>query len=103
LLAFRKSAFPTIGIDRGVKCSRRSPMVERTTCLIGNITKKLAKLQRRLAHKVKQSANWRKLKGRISRLWHHEANARKDWLHKLSTETAPSYGIVKVEKLRVET
>jgi transposase len=54
-----------------------------------------------LARKVKQSSNWKKLKGKISRLRHKQANARKDYLHKLSTEIARNHGIVKVKKLRV--
>jgi len=61
----------------------------------------LAGLQQQLAKKVKFSSNWRKVKQKISRLRHHEANARKDWLHKLSTEIAKNHGIVKLEKLRV--
>jgi putative transposase len=59
----------------------------------------LAKVQRQFARKVKQSSNWKKLKGKISRLRHKEANARKDYLHKLSTEIAQNHGIVKVEKI----
>jgi putative transposase len=62
---------------------------------------KLAKLCRQLARKVKNSSNWRKLKGRISRLRHKEANACKDFLYQLSTEIAQSHGIVKIEKLKV--
>jgi putative transposase len=50
---------------------------------------------------VKHSSNWRKLKGKIARLRHKEANARNDFLHQLSTEIAQSHGIVKIEKLKV--
>jgi Putative transposase DNA-binding domain/Probable transposase/Helix-turn-helix domain len=66
------------------------------------IRNKLAKLQRHLARKIKHSSNWRKLKQKIARLRHHEANARKDWLHQLSTEIATSHGIGKLEKLRIK-
>ena len=38
------------------------------------IRHKLAKLQKRLARKVKFSSHWTKLKGKISRLRMHEAN-----------------------------
>jgi putative transposase len=98
-----KSMLPTIGIDRGVAVFAAFSDGRRIAPLnaFGKVRGKLAKLQRRLARKVKRSSNWVKLKGRISRLRHREANARKHYLHQLSTEIAKNHGIVKVEKLRV--
>jgi putative transposase len=94
---------PAIGIDRGVAVfaalsdgSKIEPLNS-----FRRIEAKLAKLQRRLARKTKFSANWRKLKAKISRLHSHAANARKDYLHKQSTIIAESQGVVKVEKLNV--
>jgi putative transposase len=64
------------------------------------IRDQLAKLQQKLARKVKFSSNWKKVKKKISRLRHHEANVRKDFLHKESTKLADSHGVYKMEKLR---
>jgi putative transposase len=99
-----KCEFPTLGIDRGVAVFAALSDGRRYKPLnaFARIGEKLATLQRRLARKLKHSSNWVKLKGKISRLRHREANARKDYLHKLSTEIAKSQGIVKVEKLRVK-
>jgi putative transposase len=98
-----KSTFPSVGIDRGVAVFAAFSDGRRYKPLnaFEKIRDKLAEVQRQLARKVKQSSNWKKLKGKISRLRHKEASARKDYLHKLSTEIAQNHGIVKVEKLRV--
>ena len=58
--------------------------------------------QRKLARQKKFGANWRKQKARITRLHRKAANARKDFLHKLSTGIAKSHGVVKIERLRVK-
>jgi putative transposase len=98
-----KSELPTIGLDRGVAVFAALSDGRRYKPLnaFAKSRDKLAKLQRQLARKVKHSSNWSKLKGKISRLRHKEANARKDFLHQLSTEIAKSHGIVKMEKLKV--
>lgn len=98
-----KSALPPAGLDRGVKvfaALSSGDKIEPINAFKG-IQVKLAKLQHRLARKTKFSANWRKLKAKISRLHLRAANARKDFLHKRSTEIAKSHGIVKVEALNV--
>jgi putative transposase len=93
-----------IGIDRGVAvfaATSVGQIIEPLNAFDG-IRDKLAKLQRRLARKVKFSSNSHKLKGKISRLRMHEANARKDFLHKESTDLAKSHGVYRAEKLRVK-
>jgi putative transposase len=45
---------------------------------------KLAKLQRRMARKEKFSKNWHKAKARITKLFSHIANVRKDFVHTVS-------------------
>jgi putative transposase len=99
-----KSVLPAVGIDRGVKVFAALSTGKKIAPLnsFRKIETKLAKLQRRLARKTKFSANWRKLKAKISRLHSHAANARKDYLHKVSTEIAKNHGIVKVEALRIK-
>lgn len=69
--------------------------------------KKLARAQRRLSRKKgsrkgeKKSANWVKQHRKVSKLYAHIANQRKDNLHKLSCEIANHYDIVCVESLNM--
>jgi putative transposase len=65
------------------------------------IQTKLANAQRKLARKIKFSANWKKQKAKITRIHSRVANARKGFLHMLSTDIAKSHGVVKIEKLQV--
>ncbi len=60
---------------------------------------KLAKEQRKLKHKVIGSINYKKQQLKVSRIHKHISNQRKDFLHKLSTETANQYDAVCVESL----
>lgn len=63
--------------------------------------KKLAKLQRRLARKEPGSKNREKARIKAAKLQKHTADQRKDFLHKLSTETANLYDVVCVESLNM--
>ena len=63
--------------------------------------KKLARLQRKLAKRVKFSANWQKLKARIQRLHHKIANVRNDFLHKATTAISKNHAVVVIEDLKV--
>ena len=63
--------------------------------------KKLAKLQRRLAKRVKFSANWQKLKAKIQRLHRTIANVRNDFLHKTTTIISKNHALVVIEDLKV--
>jgi len=56
--------------------------------------KRLARAQRRLARKVKFSANWHKQKARIAALHEHVTNARGDFLHKLSTDVCKNHALI---------
>lgn len=95
---------PCIGIDHGIKVF--AAMSDGTKIAPLNAFKRikdnLAKEQRRLARKKLYSSNWNKQLLKVSRLRQNAANARKDFLHKLSTEIAKSHGIVKVEKLNIK-
>ena len=59
----------------------------------------LARSQRKLRHKVKGSANWRKQQKKTAKISRHIANQRKDFLHKKSAEIANQYDLVCVEDL----
>mgnify|MGYP000775852109 FL=1 len=63
--------------------------------------KKLAKLQRRLAKRVKFSANWQKLKAKIQRLHRTIANVRNDFLHRTTTIISKNHALVVIEDLKV--
>ena len=97
------STLPEVGIDRGVNvfaalsngqhiqpadCGRKALMA-------------LARAQRHLARKKRGSNNRRKQVRRVARLHMRVANARKDFLHKRSTEVAKSHGVVVLERLEV--
>ncbi|MCD8565041.1 MAG: transposase, partial [Burkholderiaceae bacterium] len=62
---------------------------------------KLALAKSRLGKKVKFSANWQKLKKKIARLHECIANARHDFLHKVSTLISKNHAMVVVEDLKV--
>jgi len=62
---------------------------------------KLAREQRKLSRKQKFSRNWHKQKDKISRLHIRIADARNDYLHKLSTMICKNHAVVVMEDLRV--
>lgn len=62
---------------------------------------KLAKLQRRLAKKEKGSARRKKAKMKVARLHAKVADARRDFLHKLSTRLINENQVIAVESLAV--
>jgi putative transposase len=66
-----------------------------------NAQKKLAKLQRCLANKVKFSSNRYKLAKKIQKLHWHIANIRKYYLHKASCTISKNHAIVCMEDLQV--
>ncbi|OQX03706.1 MAG: hypothetical protein BWK73_38690 [Thiothrix lacustris] len=62
---------------------------------------KLAKYQRRMAHKQKFSNNWKKAKAKIQKLHTTIANARHDFLHKATTTISQNHALVFVEDLQI--
>jgi putative transposase len=64
---------------------------------------KLAKMQRRMARKIKFSKNWRKVKARISQLHTKVANIRKNFLHKVSNDIHKNHAVVVVEDRQVKS
>lgn len=92
-----------VGVDLGVK---RLATLSSGHCVAGldnlrNAQGKLAKLQRKLAKKVKFSANWKKIKQRINRLHTRIANCRKDFLHKFSSYLSKNHAMIVFEDLNV--
>ena len=62
---------------------------------------KLAKAQRKLKHKQKFSNNWKKQQKEIQK--HHSkiANARNDYLYKISTEICKNHAMIFIEDLQI--
>ena len=65
--------------------------------------KDLAKLQRQLSRKKKDSNNYNKARLRVARKHKHIANKRLDYLHKKSTEITNQYDTICVETLNMRT
>ncbi|MEP6533544.1 transposase [Microcoleus vaginatus ZQ-A3] len=63
---------------------------------------KLATLQRQASKQLKGSKNQRKTYNKISRLHARIARIRLDFLHKLTTPTAQTFKLIKIEDLNVK-
>lgn len=66
-----------------------------------HLEKRLAKEQRKLKNKEKFSKNWKKQKAVIAKVHRKIANARKDFLHKLSHAISKNHAMVALENLKV--
>jgi putative transposase len=62
---------------------------------------KLAKYQRRMAHKQKFSNNWKKAKAKVQKIHTEIAHARRDFLHKATTTISQNHALVFIEDLQV--
>ena len=63
---------------------------------------RLARYQRRMCRKVKNSRNWKKEKARVQRIHTSIANARQDFLHKATTAISQNHALVCIEDLQVK-
>jgi putative transposase len=61
----------------------------------------LASAQRAFSRKTKYSNNWSKEKSRVQRIYVRIANARRDYLHKISNAISQNHAVVCVEDLQV--
>lgn len=61
----------------------------------------LKKYQRRMSRKVKFSKNWHKARRKVQKIHTRIANARKDFLHKATTEISKNHAMVAIEDLQV--
>jgi len=62
---------------------------------------KLAKEQRILSRRQKGSSNWHKQRIKVARIYESIANARRDYLHKISTEIVKNHDVVGIDDLQV--
>ena len=92
-----------VGIDVGLKdfailsdgTTYTNPKFFRT------LEKKLAKAQRVLSRRTKGGSNWNKQRIKVARIHEKIANARKDYLDKISTEIVKNHDIIGIENLSV--
>ena len=66
------------------------------------LERQMGTAQRRLRNKKKFSSNWKKQKAAIARLHIRIADARNDFLHKVSTTISKSHAVVYLEDLKVK-
>jgi putative transposase len=98
------TATTAIGIDVGI--ARFATMSDESYIAPLNSFKKhqqrLARYQRRMSRKVKNSRNWKKAKARVQKIHTGIANARKDFLHKITTTISQNHALVCIEDLQVK-
>jgi putative transposase len=63
--------------------------------------KALARAHRSASRKVRYSNNWKKEKVKVQRIYVRIADARRDYLHKVSTTISKSHALVCIEDLKV--
>jgi putative transposase len=92
-----------VGVDRGVVVSAALSTGELLTVprLSPGRARRLRHLQRRLARARRGSARRGRVKLAIARLRAREADARKDWIEKISTDLARRFDLIRVEDLRI--
>ena len=97
------TATSAIGIDVGI--ARFATMNDGSFIAPLNSFKKhqqrLARYQRRMSRKVKLSSNWKKAKAKVQQIHTGIANARKDFLHKITTTISQNHALVCIEDWQV--
>jgi putative transposase len=93
-----------VGVDRGVKAAVALSTGELSSPagLHPKQAERLLRLQRRLARAQRGSNRRGTVKTRIARLKAREADRRKDWVEKTSTDLARSFDVIRVEDLNVK-
>ncbi|MGT2472238.1 RNA-guided endonuclease InsQ/TnpB family protein [Paraburkholderia terrae] len=62
---------------------------------------RLHRAQRAMSRKTKFSSNWKKAKARVQRIHTRIGNARRDYLHKVTTTISNNHAMVSIEDLKV--
>ncbi len=93
-----------IGLDLGIKdlCISSDGVTYKNPKTIMRYEKKLAKLQRQLAHKEKRSSNYYKTKKQLALCHEKITNTRKDYLHKVSHEIISENQVIVSEDLQIK-
>jgi putative transposase len=92
-----------VGVDRGIAVSAALSTGELLTCprLSPGRQRRLKRLQRKLARAQRGGNRRAAVKHAIARLKAREADSRKDWVEKLSTDWARRFDVIRVEDLRI--
>lgn len=92
-----------IGLDLGIKalCITSNGRKYENLKTVRKYEKKLARLQRQLAHKEKRSKNYYKIKKQIALCHEKITNTRKDYLHKISHEIVSENQVIVSENLQI--
>jgi putative transposase len=93
-----------VGVDRGVKAAvaLSTGDLSSPAGLGAKEAERLLRLQRRLARAERGSNRRGTLKVQIARLRTREADRRKDWVEKTSTNLARRFDVIRVEDLNVQ-
>ena len=93
-----------IGLDLGIKdlCITSDGKKYENLKMIKKHERKLARLQRQLAHKKKRSNNYYKKKKQIAICHEKITNTRKDYLHKISHEIISENQVIVSESLQIK-
>lgn len=93
-----------IGIDVGLKefYTDSNGNIVANPRVLKKLSKKLAREQRRLSHKMPKSRNREKARIRVAKVYERITNIRKDFLHKLSTQLVRENQTIAVEDLQVK-
>jgi transposase len=93
-----------VGVDRGVTVAVALSAGEMTSPdgLWPKEAERLLRLQRRLTRAARGSVRRRKVRTLIGRLKARDADRRKDWVEKTSTDLARSFDVIGVEDLNVK-
>ncbi|QDX91151.1 transposase [Brevibacillus laterosporus] len=92
-----------VGIDVGLKdfAILSNGEVFKNPKFLRNMERKLIREQRILSRRVKGSSNWNKQRIKVSRIHERIANARTDYLQKISTHIVKNHDIIAIEDLQV--
>jgi putative transposase len=93
-----------VGVDRGVAVSAALSTGEMLHCpgLSPREQERLLRLERKLA-RARRGANRRaRVKGQVARMKAREADRRKDWTEKTSTDLARRFDLIRIEDLPVQ-
>jgi len=93
----------SIGIDMGVKNFAALSTGKKYKPLnsFRKLENRLTIEQKKLSRKKKFSNNWKKQRMKVSNIHRKIANARNDYLHKISTDISKNHAIVVLEELKV--
>jgi len=92
-----------VGVDLGVKtlATLSNGEVEEGPKGLRRWSKKLRQLCKSLSRKREGSANWKKAKAALARLYDRIANKRNDAAHKLTSEIAKRFATIVIEDLNL--